>query len=1501
MKKTAIFTNLLLILFSFGAFAQGQIHLSTLSTENIESSQEIERQSSDQFYIIRFNKIPSDVEKAKLVASGVELLTYIPDQAYYVKIKAGNRISEEHLGALNILETVKLTPELKIANNLKDTNNLPNWIKHGKNIHVIVHFYDEYIGKAVAELKGRATIIEINRRLNSATLSIKKQDLNKIASINSIRYIEPTTRPFDVEELDAMTNQRSNFLKTGGLDFDGTGVAVHIGDGGTVSEHLDYEGRLTLTTSENESSHATHVCGIVGSAGNFDPMVQGQAPGATLYSHSGSGVLFNNSVLNNAINNGVVITTHSLGWGCNDGYNSSARSADQDMVDFPSLIHVFSAGNSGSKNCNQYPTGWGNITGGYKQGKNVFAVANLSNTDGLSGSSSRGPASDGRIKPDIGAVGSSVYNTQAGNTYGTKSGTSMAAPAVTGVLAQLYQAYRSLNSGQDPDAALIRALTLNTAEDLGNVGPDFKYGWGRINARKAYELMANNQYISGSVSNSGNVTHNIAVPNGTDRVNIMVYWTDPAGPSGATKALINDIDMTVSNGGVTELPYVLSVSETNEAILNAPATKGVDHLNNMEQVVIDNPASNLTVNLSGYSIATGPQSYYITYEFVNDDITVTFPNGGDKLSTGENYTIRWDAFGNSGTFDVEFSADNGTSWNTVATGVAGSDRHLTGWSPSATTNQGLIKVTRNGISDVSNKVFTSISVPQNPSFEWSCSDKALLNWDPVSNATGYTIYQMGTNYMEPVGTSKGISYIVSIPTNTSDFFAIAANFNDSVGMRTIAFTKNAGAFGTCPNGPDLTVAQILNPVAQGCLKGGNSQDVVVMYSNEGTATINSFTATYDFNGGNTVTQTINTPLLPGKSIEVTFNTNVTLPNNGQPTLNVSGTVSGDVQSNNNSKQLTLNMDQASFGLPLSENFDNQSTCATTTNCEATVCTLNGWLENVSTDDIDWRVDRSGTPSTNTGPSDDRTGGGNYIYLEGSECYGKVAQLKSGCIELIAGANLSFYYNMNGPDMGNLAVEIYEPAIDRTTMVWSISGNQGINWTKVDIDLTAYAGKTIQIIFTGTTGSSWETDMAIDDILIESLNLTDLAISTSSNSISTCDTLIVSGDGPISNTTYNWSFGGNAIPSIATGKGPHKVYYSSVGPETITLNGDGGLSEVATINVSATTTEPSITINPVSIPTCTAGQFDFNATGTHLGSGPTYEWFLNGNAVGSNNANFSIFNPTNGDVIDIIATSSASCLLEDTARAKYTINQTEGIPHKFYISTSSMNPSGSWQITNSSSTVVQNNISYTTNGVFEEQEFCLVDDCYDFTFSNAFQSGSCSETAWVSQAYPTAGTRVSHNGNIFESKWYVNQGDEPDPTLSGSATPWQYIGPCQQTINTDVFGVKTADNSVTNFEVTVQNYNTPFTENFCLGTITSSSSLARESINIYPNPTSEKVNIETSGLGKTYQVFDLNGRLLMNGFLVNSITTLNLEALKAGIYFIRVNTELDIRTERIIKK
>lgn len=1411
-----------LVLVFFNTSAQ-QIFLSTLpdevrSNENVE---DISGLSETKNVLLRFDQVQSNVQFNKLASFGIQLLDYIPDRAYYAQVAPNTKLSAEQLNRLGIVQLVWLKNEYKIDASLVDLDALPDWIIEGDYLHLVVSVFKNQFDQAKNELISIGHIESENRAFQSIQLKIKKSDFYKLAGIPQVRYIEPTVQPYTVEEIDAMSNQRGNTIRTAGLSYDGTGVAVHVGDGGTASDHLDYEGRLSLSSGVDESSHATHVVGIVASAGNYDPMVSGQAPGADIYSYNGSGILYNTGVLNNALSNDVVITQHSLGWGCNGGYNNSAAYADYQMISNPQLIHVFSAGNSGNEDCNQYPTGWGNITGGYKQGKNVFAVANLSNTDNISGSSSRGPASDGRIKPDIAAVGSGVYNTQAGNTYGSKSGTSMAAPAVSGVLAQLYDAYRDLNAGQDPNAGLIRALTLNTAEDLGNEGPDFIYGWGRINGRKAFELLQNQQYLTGTIANGQNLNHNIAVPANVEQVKIMVYWTDPEGVSGTNKALVNDIDMTVQNGGSTELPWVLQVSETNAATLNLPATRGADHLNNMEQVVVDNPGSNLTINLDGYQIPEGPQEYFITYEFVQDDITVTFPYGGEQLSSDHSYTIRWDAYGDNGTFDIEYSSDNGNSWNSITTGVSGSQRYFAGWTPPAGTDKGLVRVTRGNISDASNTPFSSLGIAANPSFDWSCDDKALLTWDGVSNATGYAIFQMGNKYMEPIGTATGTSYIVDIPTNSSDYFAIAANYNDSVCQRTIAFVKSAGAFGTCPNGPDLVAQEIVAPIEDGCLEGGSNQSVVVRYSNEGTQTINGFTASYTFNGGAQVNQNVSATLVPGQSMEITFNAAIALPNSGQPQLLISGTATNDVNLGNNSLQIALDMDQVAYGLPVSEDFDNQSNCSTARDCEATNCNITGWLTNVSngTDDIDWRVSSGGTQSSDTGPGDDNSGSGKYIYLEASDCFNKEAQLTSSCIEIPGGAELSFYYHMYGTSIGNLSVSIFDPTQNTTNQVWTLSGDQGNQWSQATVDLSAYANRNIKVIITGSTTGSWSGDIALDDILIQSVDLTDVEITTSADNISICDTVTITGDGPNANSTYNWNFGTDAIPSNATGKGPHRVYYTSTGSKTVTLNGDNNLSTNTNITVNAASNEPTAAITLIGNPSCSGDELEFSVSGQYLGNQPTYEWFVNNQAAG-NNSTYTHINGEVGDQVDVIVTSYETCLLEDTAQARYTINLDEGKEHEFYISSSSYNASSNWGIRDQNNNQIVTNGPYTTSGNYEVQKFCLSTECYDFSIVDAFSGGACAAPAWQAQAYPVAGTQVSYNGNLFENKWYANVGDVPNPALSGGSTPWEYLGPCQQQVDTDVYGVRKTSNDSTYFEVMVQNYTSPGNHSFCIDNMVS---------------------------------------------------------------------------------
>lgn len=146
----------------------------------------------------------------------------------------------------------------------------------------------------------------------------------------------------------------------------------------------------------------------------------------------------------------------------------------------------------------------------------------------------------------------------------------------------------------------------------------------------------------------------------------------------------------------------------------------------------------------------------------------------------------------------------------------------------------------------------------------------------------------------------------------------------------------------------------------------------------------------------------------------------------------------------------------------------------------------GWTQSTA-DDLDWLRDASGTPSNNTGPSS-AIEGSTYIYVEasgnGTGYPNKRAILTSPCFDLggLTTPVFSFQYHMFGAaDMGSIAAEISDDDGGSWTTLWSQTGNQGNQWLKVDLDLSAYAGSNVQIRFNRFVGSTWQADIAIDDI------------------------------------------------------------------------------------------------------------------------------------------------------------------------------------------------------------------------------------------------------------------------------------------------------------------------------------------------------------------------------------------------------------------------------------
>ena len=162
-------------------------------------------------------------------------------------------------------------------------------------------------------------------------------------------------------------------------------------------------------------------------------------------------------------------------------------------------------------------------------------------------------------------------------------------------------------------------------------------------------------------------------------------------------------------------------------------------------------------------------------------------------------------------------------------------------------------------------------------------------------------------------------------------------------------------------------------------------------------------------------------------------------------------------------------DVSSF--PYSEGFEN---------------TIGQWSQ-ATNDDLNWAVNANGTPSSNTGPSS-AVQGTYYIYVEasgnGTGYPNKQAILNSPCFDLssASSASFNFQYHMYGAtDMGSIKLEASTDNGSTWTTLWTKTGNQGNAWLSASIDLSAYVGDLVKLRFNRVTGSTWQADIAIDDV------------------------------------------------------------------------------------------------------------------------------------------------------------------------------------------------------------------------------------------------------------------------------------------------------------------------------------------------------------------------------------------------------------------------------------
>jgi hypothetical protein len=229
--------------------------------------------------------------------------------------------------------------------------------------------------------------------------------------------------------------------------------------------------------------------------------------------------------------------------------------------------------------------------------KNSLTVGAL-NPDGITIAefSSLGPTTDGRVKPEVVAKGVNQFSTLPNNSYGNRQGTSMATPVVTGISALVTQQYRKTFS-KTPSAPILKTLLIAGADDLGNAGPDFTFGFGLVDAKASVDLIladagTGSRIRTGTIGNGQDIDIPMTLP-ATPNFRVVLGWFDPEVlliPSAdvpdplADKTLINDLDLRVIDpNGATVSPYVLSLSNPS-----AVATRAANHTDTTEEIEIVN-------------------------------------------------------------------------------------------------------------------------------------------------------------------------------------------------------------------------------------------------------------------------------------------------------------------------------------------------------------------------------------------------------------------------------------------------------------------------------------------------------------------------------------------------------------------------------------------------------------------------------------------------------------------------------------------------------------------------------------------------------------------------------------------------------------------------------------------------------------------------------------------------------------------------------------------------
>jgi len=345
--------------------------------------------------------------------------------------------------------------------------------------------------------------------------------------------------------------------------------------------------------------HGTHMAAtIVGSGAASNGKYQGIAPGASLYFQA----LLNednqldipeeiDTLFRPAYAAGVRV--HVNGWGkVQNTYSQRSAQIDEFVYKFPDFLPVFGAGNSGpaKSSITTEANSKNALTVGASQNPRPVFSTEARYADQIADSSSRGPAADGRIKPEILAPGSAVISAcsslSAGNfpqnpMYTRMGGTSMAAAVTGGATALLLEYLQDYHNMSQPSSALLKALLINGSRVTTGF-PSVEKGYGILDIAGTVLALYENSFDmidESKIISTGYVEEYKYNIEDTGRpFKATLAWVDPPAEQGKTTTLVNNFDLVVQ-GPDGNIYYGNDFASADKR----------DRINNIEQVFIPQP------------------------------------------------------------------------------------------------------------------------------------------------------------------------------------------------------------------------------------------------------------------------------------------------------------------------------------------------------------------------------------------------------------------------------------------------------------------------------------------------------------------------------------------------------------------------------------------------------------------------------------------------------------------------------------------------------------------------------------------------------------------------------------------------------------------------------------------------------------------------------------------------------------------------------------------------